>query len=106
MPSIPIAGAIRPGGRETTTRAGEDAKALSPGRAQGCPASGWSVPARRCRAGRGRRDRYTDRGVPSRRRLTDMSNPQTTREVQGVVLHLSAPDTTEQDWIGQDEVLK
>ncbi|HWG43481.1 MAG TPA: AAA family ATPase [Gemmataceae bacterium] len=26
-------------------------------------------------------------------------------EVMGVNLHLSAPDTTEQDWIGQDEVL-
>jgi MoxR-like ATPase len=26
-------------------------------------------------------------------------------EVMGVSLHLSAPDTTEQDWIGQDEVL-
>jgi len=26
-------------------------------------------------------------------------------EVMGVRLHLSAPDTTEQDWIGQDEVL-
>ena len=35
-----------------------------------------------------------------------MSNPQTTREVQGVVLHLSAPDTTELGWIGQDEVLR
>src|SRR5260370_1329125 len=35
-----------------------------------------------------------------------MSNPQTTREVQGVVLHLSAADTTEQEWIGQDEILK
>ena len=35
-----------------------------------------------------------------------MSNAQTTREVQGVVLHLSAPDTTEQGWIGQDEILK
>src|SRR5438309_9570255 len=27
-------------------------------------------------------------------------------EVGGVALHLSAPDTTEQGWIGQDEVLK
>jgi MoxR-like ATPase len=26
-------------------------------------------------------------------------------EVMGVSLHLSAPDTTEQDWIGQDEIL-
>jgi len=35
-----------------------------------------------------------------------MSNAQTTREVQGIVLHLSSPDTTEQGWIGQDEILK
>ena len=35
-----------------------------------------------------------------------MPDPQTSREVQGVVLHLSAPDTTELGWIGQDEVLR
>src|SRR5262245_23054027 len=29
-----------------------------------------------------------------------------TVEVQGVRLHLSAPDTTEQGWIGQDTVLR
>jgi MoxR-like ATPase len=31
---------------------------------------------------------------------------QATALVQGVNLHLSAPDTTEQSWIGQDEVLR
>jgi len=35
-----------------------------------------------------------------------MSASPTTREVQGVVLHLSAPDTTDLGWIGQDEVLR
>ncbi len=35
-----------------------------------------------------------------------MTSPTRTVEVQGVVLHLSAPDTTEQGWIGQDEVLR
>ena len=29
-----------------------------------------------------------------------------TREVGGITLHLSAPDTTDQSWIGQDAVLK
>src|SRR5947199_8276875 len=29
-----------------------------------------------------------------------------TKEVEGVVLHLSAPDTTDQNWIGQGEILK
>src|ERR1700685_1044273 len=29
-----------------------------------------------------------------------------TMEVQGVVLHLSSPDTTDQGWIGQDEILR
>src|SRR5512135_552038 len=27
-------------------------------------------------------------------------------EISGVALHLSNPDTTDQDWIGQDEVLR
>src|SRR6059058_4203704 len=35
-----------------------------------------------------------------------MTSPQKTVEVGGVALHLGAPDTTEQGWIGQDEVLK
>jgi MoxR-like ATPase len=35
-----------------------------------------------------------------------MSNLQMTREVQGIVLHLSTPDTTELGWIGQDEILR
>src|SRR5260370_33043378 len=35
-----------------------------------------------------------------------MSNTQTSREVQGVILHLSTPDTTELGWIGQDEILR
>src|SRR4051812_50155461 len=30
----------------------------------------------------------------------------TTFEVMGVTLHLSAPDTTEQGWIGQDSILR
>ena len=29
-----------------------------------------------------------------------------TVEIGGVTLHLSAPDTTEQEWIGQDEILR
>jgi MoxR-like ATPase len=35
-----------------------------------------------------------------------MSVPMRTAEVGGVTLHLSAPDTTEQSWIGQDTVLR
>jgi hypothetical protein len=35
-----------------------------------------------------------------------MSNLPMTREVQGLVLHLSTPDTTELGWIGQDEILR
>jgi hypothetical protein len=35
-----------------------------------------------------------------------MSDVQMTREVQGIVLHLSTPDTTELGWIGQDEILR
>jgi MoxR-like ATPase len=33
-------------------------------------------------------------------------NPSKIREVGGVTLHLSAPDTTEQNWIGQDAILR
>jgi MoxR-like ATPase len=35
-----------------------------------------------------------------------MSSPSKFVEVGGIRLHLSAPDTTEQSWIGQDEVLR
>jgi MoxR-like ATPase len=35
-----------------------------------------------------------------------MTKPASTVLVQGVALHLSAPDTTEQGWIGQDTVLR
>ncbi len=35
-----------------------------------------------------------------------MTNPQQTVEIQGVRLQLSAPDTTEQQWIGQDAILR
>src|SRR3954453_17282770 len=35
-----------------------------------------------------------------------MSSPMKTVEVMGVTLHLSAPDTTEQGWIGQDTILR
>src|SRR3982750_712120 len=34
------------------------------------------------------------------------SNVSKTREIGGVTLHLSTPDTTEQSWIGQDAVLR
>src|SRR5437763_14506132 len=33
-------------------------------------------------------------------------NVRKTRGVGGVTLHLSAPDTTEQSWIGQDAILR
>src|SRR5438067_12225935 len=35
-----------------------------------------------------------------------MERPTRTAEVDGVVLHLSAPDVTEQGWIGQGDVLR
>ncbi len=35
-----------------------------------------------------------------------MSSPPRTAEVGGIVLHLSTADATEQDWIGQDEILR
>ena len=35
-----------------------------------------------------------------------MTSPETSRVVQGVTLHLSSPDPTEQGWIGQAEVLR
>src|ERR1043165_2953034 len=35
-----------------------------------------------------------------------MTTPRRTVQVMGVTLHLSAPDTTEQGWIGQDAILK
>src|SRR5438067_1381257 len=35
-----------------------------------------------------------------------MERPTRTAEVDGVVLHLSAPDATEEGWIGQDAVLR
>jgi hypothetical protein len=35
-----------------------------------------------------------------------MSSPTRTAEVGGVTLHLASPDTTDQSWIGQDEVLR
>jgi hypothetical protein len=35
-----------------------------------------------------------------------MTNPRATVEVMGVALHLGAPDTTEQGWIGQTAVLR
>ncbi|HEX8202610.1 MAG TPA: AAA family ATPase, partial [Isosphaeraceae bacterium] len=35
-----------------------------------------------------------------------MPSPMTTARVGGVTLQLSAPDATEQDWIGQDEILR
>jgi MoxR-like ATPase len=35
-----------------------------------------------------------------------MSSPAPTVEVMGIRLHLSAPDTTEQGWIGQDDILR
>jgi MoxR-like ATPase len=35
-----------------------------------------------------------------------MSSQPRTAEVGGVLLHQSAPDTTEQSWIGQDEILR
>ena len=34
-----------------------------------------------------------------------MPSPKRTAEIQGVTLHLSSPDATEQSWIGQDAVL-
>jgi MoxR-like ATPase len=35
-----------------------------------------------------------------------MANPTKTVPIGGVTLHLSEPDTTKQDWIGQDAILK
>src|SRR5438067_4165451 len=35
-----------------------------------------------------------------------MERPTRTAEVDGVVLHLSAPDATEQGWIGQGDILR
>jgi MoxR-like ATPase len=35
-----------------------------------------------------------------------MTTPRQTAQIQGVNLNLSAPDTTDQGWIGQDEVLR
>ena len=35
-----------------------------------------------------------------------MSSQRTTVEIGGVTIHLGAPDTTEQGWIGQDAVLR
>jgi len=35
-----------------------------------------------------------------------MSDPSKTVELEGVTLHLSQPDQTEQSWIGQEEILK
>src|SRR5215212_2639269 len=35
-----------------------------------------------------------------------MTSPLKTAEVMGVQLHLSAPDTSDQGWIGQDEILR
>ena len=35
-----------------------------------------------------------------------MSDVRTKVEIGGVVLHLGEPDSTDMDWIGQDEVLR
>lgn len=44
--------------------------------------------------------------LASRRKKPTMDHSKNQVEIGGVMVHLGDPDTTDQSWIGQDEVLK